>query len=135
MKFYFILFLILISTPGWAVEKCVPLTQDSDCTWSSVPYGQPTWTSVCDSTGVSGTVFCSNQSATIGETNTAPTSSLSEDNLYCWCKMTSPVTSRWTFAMQAKSETECLYYCAFYCGRAIGSNAPFVSGIMSFFSD
>jgi hypothetical protein len=78
-----------------------------------------TWTMYrCTSgaTSFGGDRRCSKTSGTYA-TQGNPSSTSGE---YCWCRLTSPAASAWVFLSTINNSTDdCLYYCAYKCGREV----------------
>ena len=49
--------------------------------------------------------------------------------MYCWCKMTHPMSSRWVFCDSWPDAVSCASYCGFRCGRHGQSSAALRSGL------
>ena len=123
--------------PAYAVTKCVKLTPSTTCKSSSGAFGQSNWSATCSGIEIQGVAFCGPQDGGSEgvTTETVPTSSTSEDNYYCWCKMVSPAVSSWVFSHSGTSASACANLCAYNCaGRAQRSSA-LRSGLFSELSD
>ena len=123
--------------PAYAVTKCVKLTSSTTCTSASVSYSQSNWSATCGGIEIQGVAFCGSQDGgSTGTTSeTVTTSSVSDDNKYCWCKMVSPAVSSWVFYDSYLSTGVCLYGCARYCAVRAQNNSAFRSGLFSGLSD
>ena len=123
--------------PAYAVTKCVKLTSSTTCTSYSGAVGQSNWSMTCGGIEIQGVAFCSSQDGgskgTISETVT--TSSTSDYNKHCWCKMVSPAVSSWVFNNSRPSAGSCAYACAGSCASAARDFASFRSGLFSGLSD
>ncbi len=123
-----------------AATKCVALNSSTTCT-SGPSTGSLDWAATCTTDGnsvaISGIAGCSSQngSATGTKSDTISTSSTTEDNMYCWCKMTSPAVSSWVLASDGGSVADCAYNCANYCAPQVHFNAAFRSALFSGLSD
>ena len=134
--------LCAITTTGvHAVTKCVALNSNTTCPPSTSSYiGHTDWAATCTTNGVSipisGIGICSSlRGSSIGQTATElNTSSTSDDNKYCWCKMTSPAVSRWVLH-NPNASTSCDRYCANFCANDVQSNASFRSAMFGSLSD
>ena len=134
----------IIIPPAGAVTKCVALKSNTTC--SSTPeYYQIDWYATCTTTigsshkgvGITGISACSSTSGnTVGKTSERiSTSSTTNNNKYCWCKMTSPVVSQWVFNNMEASNGGCIYSCSYNCAKYAQNNASFRNGLFSNLSD
>ena len=123
--------------PAYAVTKCVKLTPSTTCTSYSGAAGQSNWSATCGGIEIQGVAFCSSQDGgSIGATSeTVTTSSTSDYNKYCWCKMVSPAVSSWVFDGSRPSAGSCAYACAGSCASTARTFASFRSGLFSGLSD
>ena len=121
----------ITTTGAHAVTKCVALNSSTTCTSNETQYLNHTdWDATCTTKGVStpisGIGICSSTQVSGYQTATElDTSSTSDDNKYCWCKMTSPAVSRWASISSHTSAGDCARRCAYNC-------AHYVQSIMSF---
>ena len=123
--------------PAYAVTKCVKLTPSTTCTSYSGVNGQSNWSATCGGIEIQGVAFCGSQKGgSIGATTeTVTTSTTSDDNKNCWCKMVSPAVSSWVFFYSDSSAGSCAYHCATSCAYYAQSSASFRSGLFSGLSD
>ena len=133
---------IVQSQPAMAVTKCVALNSSTTCTSDILQYDYHTdWAATCTTNGVStpisGIGICSSTSgSSTGQTATElDTSSTVDENLNCWCKMTSPAVSRWVFSRSTTSADFCAKLCAHNCAGYIQVNAAFRSALFGSLSD
>lgn len=123
-----------------AATKCVALNSSTTCT-SSPAAGKLDWSANCTtgstSVAISGIAGCSSQNGnSLGtKSDSITTSSTTEENKYCWCKMTSPAVSSWGFTRGAGSAAVCADYCANNCAYYVRSNATFRSALFSGLGD
>ena len=129
--------IIALCPPASAVTKCVKLNSSTTCSSSSGEYGQSNWSATCDGVSVQGVAFCGSQSGnSVGATTDAvTTSSTSDDNRHCWCKMTSPAVSRWVFSYAITSAGYCANSCAYSCADRARYAASFRSALFSGLGD
>ena len=131
----------ITTTGAHAVTKCVALDSSTTCTYENPGYNVADWTSTCTTNGVStpisGIGICSSTSgSSAGQTATElDTSSTTDDNKYCWCKMTSPAVSRWAFCSSSTSAGLCAQFCARYCARYVQERAALRSALFGSLSD
>ena len=132
----------ITTTGAHAVTKCVALNSSTTCTSNYSAYQYHTdWVATCTTNGVStpisGIGICSSTSgSSTGQTATElDTSSTTDDNKYCWCKMTSPAVSRWVFPNVQAAADYCAQNCAFHCAHNVRSSAAFRSAMFSSLSD
>ena len=135
------LFLLVIAItfcqPVYAVTKCVKLNSSTTCSTYSGATGQSNWSATCDGVSVQGVAFCGSQNGvSIGATTDAvTTSTTSDNNKYCWCKMTSPAVSRWVFSYARTPAGYCAINCANACAYYAQNNASFRSALFSGLGD
>ncbi len=132
----------IIAPPALAVTKCVALNgSNTTCTSSGSATGHTDWAATCTTNGVStpisGIGICSSTSGTsIGQTATElDTSSTTDENLNCWCKMTSPAVSRWVFSDSIPLAGLCAEDCASSCASDVQLWADFRSALFGSLSD
>ena len=121
--------------PAYAVTKCVKLTPSTLCTTSSS--NGSNWYATCGGIEIQGVAFCGSQEgASEGvTTETVTTSSTSDDNRHCWCKMVSPAVSSWVFSFSYTDAGSCTSNCAYSCAGRAQSQSTFRSGLFSGLSD
>ena len=123
--------------PAYAVTKCVKLTSSTTCTSYSGATSQSNWSATCGGIEIQGVAFCGSQkggSAGV-TTETVTTSSTSDNNKYCWCKMVSPAVSSWVFMYSISSAANCALNCASSCASYARNSPAFRSGLFSGLSD
>lgn len=92
------------------------------------------WGSLLDGDAVKGVSYCSNQAGAVDEVRDVLTvSSYDEENLYCWCRTTVPVVSKWVFSMEFASEFNCGKYCAARCAEQFADDVDFRRGLFDNF--
>ena len=123
--------------PAAAVTKCVALNSSTTCTSSSGAYDQSNWSATCGGIEIQGVSFCGSQAGgSTGKTSeTVTTSSTSDDNRYCWCKMVSPAVSSWVFRNSGVSAGGCAISCANSCAGGARAISTFRSALFSGLSD
>ena len=123
--------------PATAVTKCVKLNSSTTCSSNSGEYGQSNWSATCGGVSIQGVAFCgSRNGGSVGATTDAvTTSTTSDNNKYCWCKMVSPAVSRWVFTYAYTSAGRCADDCAYYCALYARNNASFRSALFGNLSD
>ena len=133
---------IVQSQPAMAVTKCVALNSSTTCTSSSSQYqSHPDWAATCTTNGVStpisGIGICSStDGGSMGDTALELNiSSASEENIYCWCKMTSPAVSRWVFNRSLWSVSDCARDCTKDCVDLVKNIESFRSALFGSLSD
>lgn len=86
--------------------NAVIFTQETQCTWtpwdSSYSDNSGNWYSECDNVPVTGIALCSSQDGNIKDVSISkPTVDTSENrdenNIHCWCKMTTPYEGAWVY--------------------------------------
>ena len=95
-------------------------------TYIATTANSPMWSAVIDGKTIKGISFCSNINATVGTTKDKITvdSVTMSNNIYCWCRATSPYLSKWTYStyFETNGYTGCYAYCSEACAnRATGS--------------
>ena len=124
---------------AYAVTKCVKLTSSTTCTTFSG--NGSNWSATCGGIEIQGVAFCgSRKGGSMGATTeSVTTSSTSDNNKYCWCKMVSPAVSSWVFLYSRPSVGSCAYYCANSCANYSAyyaqSGSAFRSALFSGLSD
>lgn len=123
--------------PAYAVTKCVKLTSSTTCTSYSGAIGQSNWSMTCGGIEIQGVVFCGSQNGgSIGtKSETVTTSSTSDNNKHCWCKMVSPAVSSWVFRYSYASASSCAFYCANGCAYDAQRISALRSALFSGLSD
>ena len=123
--------------PAYAVTKCVKLTSSTKCTSSSGADGQSNWSATCGGIAIQGVAFCGSQDGgSMGtKSENVTTSSTSDDNKYCWCKMVSPAVSSWVFNYSDSSAGYCVNGCARNCAHYARYSTAFRSALFSGLSD
>ena len=135
------IFCAMVAAPAHAVTKCVALSGSTTCTPSGSATGHTDWAATCTTNGVStpisGIGVCgSTDGGSVGATATElDTSSTSDDNKYCWCKMTSPAVSRWVFLYSIGSASACAQTCAANCAYRVQLYASIRSAMFGSLSD
>ena len=133
----------ITTTGAHAVTKCVAFDSSTKCTSDYTQYQyHPDWASTCTANGVStpisGIAICSStespyQFVTATELDI---SSTLDENLNCWCKMTSPAASRrWVFNTSYSSAGFCARGCATYCADRFQGIPAMRSAILGSLSD
>ncbi len=133
---------VIMTPPASAVTKCVALNSSTTCTSDDTQYrGHTDWAATCTTNGVStpisGIGICSStEGASRHATATElDMSSTVDENLNCWCKMTSPAVSRWVFLVSSSSAGDCAMGCAFSCAFNARVIASFRSTLFGSLSD
>ena len=133
----------VIIPPAGAVTKCVELNSSTTCTSNYTAYYNKTdWAATCNTNGVSipisGIGICSSTQGTQYQTAAElDRSSTLDENINCWCKMTSPAVSRWVYVSTPTYADGCFKLCAYYCANTIRiqSSTSFRSALFSNLSD
>ena len=124
--------------PAYAVTKCVKLTPSTTCKSYYGVIGRSNWSATCGDIKIQGVAFCgSRNGGSIGtKSETVTTSSTSDNNKYCWCKMVSPAVSSWVFSFSYTDAGSCATTCAYGCALGAGqTNSAFRSALFSGLSD
>ena len=123
--------------PTYAVTKCVKLTSSTTCTSYSGGYNQSNWSATCGGIEIQGVALCgSRNGGSIGtKSENVTTSSTSDDNKNCWCKMVSPAVSSWVFNRSVSAAGYCATNCASNCAFYAQINSAFRSALFSGLSD
>lgn len=113
---------IALCPPAFAVTKCVPFDSGTYFqTNSSNRYFSDWKVPIVNDYYARGVGYCGSQnggaSGTISDNLTV--SGTPDDNIYCWCKMTSPANSPWVFYQAYTSAGNCLGDCAYNCGNEL----------------
>lgn len=127
-------------TPIYAATKCVALNSSTTCT-ASTEESKLDWNASCTTGGatvpIRGVAGCSSQNGgSIGvKSESIITSETSDDNKYCWCKMTSPAVSSWVFSHEVPSTHSCAVNCAPNCSLYVSFTPSFRSALFSALGD
>lgn len=138
-KIFLLVFLInYISVhPAMSVTKCINLSASTRCTSGSVK-GSSNWSANCSGVAVEGIAYCSSTSGARGKTANSITldSTIPENNLVCWCRLTNPAVSMWTLAQVTGSASNCVTSCAQGCVNLLTTDdTTFKQGIVSTLSN
>ena len=132
----------IIAPPALAVTKCVALSSSgTTCIYGDTGTNVADWTATCKKNGIrtpiKGIGICSaNKGSAVGATATElEISSTADDNLNCWCKMTSPAVSRWVFHHSGTSAGYCARNCAGLCSSNVQLSAAIRSALFGSLSD
>ena len=136
---------VIMTPPALAVTKCVALNSSTTCTSNYDSYYSKTdWAATCTTNGVStpisGIGICSStDSGSIGATATElDVSPTADENMHCWCKMTSPAVSRWVYPQlwsATVTASDCHFMCAYSCAANVKTDASFLSVLFGSLSD
>ena len=89
----------------------------------------PNWTATVDGKTIKGISFCGNIDATIGTArdNITVDSVTMSNNIYCWCRATSPYPSKWVYATYYSTNgyTGCYMYCSQSCANRITNTGSY----------
>ncbi len=123
--------------PASAVTKCVRLSSSTTCVRPYGSTGQSNWSATCGGIEIQGVAFCGSQKGGSygAKSETVTTSSTSDDNKHCWCKMVSPAVSSWVFSYSYPYAGTCATSCAGYCASRAQLASVFRSGLFSGLSD
>ena len=96
--------------------------------WVWGPYGTVHGISACLNVGESmGNTVARLTDTNNGETNLVVGSE--KYGRYCWCRMTHPAVSLWTFNYMFSSASVCASRCMDYCGDNVRSNSSLRAGL------
>ncbi len=123
--------------PAYAVTKCVRLSSSTTCVRPYGSTGQSNWSATCGGIEIQGVAFCGSQKGgAMGiKSENVTTSSTSDNNKHCWCKMVSPAVSSWVFGYSYPYAGTCATSCAGYCASRAQLASVFRSGLFSGLSD
>lgn len=108
-----------LGAPAFGVVQCVALNENTTCT-GAYESGM-SWATTCNSIQVEGVAMCGNEDGgSMGAVSENPGVSTDEwlenQNIHCWCKMTSPATSLWIYIPPVLyTDGGCLSTCARLC--------------------
>ena len=132
----------ITTTGAHAVTECFALNSSSTtCTSNYSSYtGHTDWAAMCTTNGVitsiSGIGVCSSTQVSGYQPATElDTSSTADENLNCWCKMTSPAVSRWVLGETHSSAGDCAQLCAYDCANYVQSDVYFRASMFGSLSD
>lgn len=123
-----------------AATKCVAFNGTTEC-YSGTSYGPSLeWEALCLTGGIAVNVFgvamCSSYGFTSGSgEHIMPTikvinssSDPIDEIVYCWCKMTNPVVSKWVYAANLPTGSKCVDQCGALCAQKLESNTATFMG-------
>ncbi|MBQ2858923.1 MAG: hypothetical protein IJE82_00995, partial [Alphaproteobacteria bacterium] len=129
-----------IITPATAVYKCISLLPTTTCKSGIVSAGYVDWSGTA-STGLkySGTATCATTPADNNEIQNAiyvSTSTVAENavatNTICFCRLVSPVVSKYVWAYSYASQMACAQGCAIKCSDDfVTTNSSLRTNILS----
>ncbi|MBQ0013405.1 MAG: hypothetical protein KBS86_02460 [Proteobacteria bacterium] len=82
---------------------------------------------------VKGISACTSTSGTLGVATDTEFSNTTLTGGNCWCKMTSPATSRWVFYAADSGSGSCGRWCAYHCADVVQNNVIVRSGMFRLF--
>lgn len=118
-----------LSAPAFGVVQCVALNENTTCT--GYHESGMSWATTCNSIQVEGVAMCGNEDGgvigAVSETTGVSTDeSLDNQNIHCWCKMTSPATSLWIYRPpMIFTDNGSLSSCARLCAVELTRNQEF----------
>lgn len=135
-KLLFILsFCIFTQTSFGITMKYCSNTQNVSLTIGNAA-GDVDWTLIQNGDTMLGLGFCSSDEGRPSTYYSMETINISYDSndKYCWCRIISPVLSRWAHSANYKFSTaaECRDYCASHCGYSMGHDTGFVNEILTY---
>lgn len=114
------------------LKLCLSMNPDANTTQMYPSANTTNWSGITDTTTVTGISHCGATGTNIGDVTSAVSlSSTATENLYCWCRMTSPVISHWVFSMQFASATNCDTYCVSSCAENFAGNKTFRTALIN----
>ncbi|MBQ8255805.1 MAG: hypothetical protein IJY99_02460 [Alphaproteobacteria bacterium] len=116
------LFVIACTTNAMSLEQCVKLSPTSGtCTSVSSEYRDVDAIVNCSGTQVTIVSTCAMTTGTADVTaldDIVISSAAPANNKYCWCKIVSPVTSKWVYRYMYSTNINCAYSCVRGCANA-----------------
>ncbi len=118
-----------LGAPAFGVVQCVALNENTTCT-GAYESGM-SWATTCNSIQVEGVAMCGNEDGgvigAVSETTGVYTyDTLDNQNIHCWCKMTSPATSLWIYRPpMIFTDSGCLSNCARLCAVELTRSQEF----------
>ena len=125
----------ILTVPAVAVQKCVALDINQD--WSRTDVnGSADWSATANNgIKVQALAVCANNSGSMYDVSAALEFSADEPGQYCWCRMISPVVSKWVAYGDLDSWDYCNYDCLALCSSAFESDKDFVATLFNNLSD
>lgn len=118
------------------LKVCSNLSPDTTPQLISPNTNTSNWSSTSDNITISGISHCASQTATIGTTATSlTTSSTASSNINCWCRLTTPNSSKWVFSYKYSSSSNCNTYCVASCAENFVNSTTFRTNIITQISD
>ena len=116
--------------PVFFIHTAIILDPSVDGTNSTYNQTEATWETTFPYGIVSGIASCNDISGSgYGKTYSGNQNNITqgyqEDQMNCWCRMTTPVRSAWVFLNTRTSTSECVSACARFCGIGFRDSAYF----------
>ena len=107
------------------IYECkVNISTSGTNSYTTTTANSPNWTATVDGKTIKGISFCGNINSTVGTTKDILTvdSVTMTNNIYCWCRATSPYPSKWAYStyFSANGYTSCYAYCSESCATRMG---------------
>lgn len=116
------LFIMASITDAMALSQCIKLSPTSGtCTSTNVTYKNVDAIVDCNGVSISITTACAMTSGTADVTaldDIVISSAAPANNMHCWCKIISPVVTKWVYRYSYGSNTNCAYSCVRGCANA-----------------
>lgn len=121
MRYLFLIFLIPLCAPAFAISECVKLSAATVCSTNADCYNTSDCTVDCAGTNINLIGRCASNSGTADASTLSNLniSSTDSSNIHCWCASSYPVTSRWVMRYTYTSSSNCLTNCARGCRNAM----------------
>ena len=116
------LFIMASITDAMALSQCIKLSPTSGvCSQVSAAYRDVNAVVDCGGTQVTIVSTCAMTSGTADVTaldDIVISSAAPANNIHCWCKIVSPVVTKWVYRYSYGSNTNCAYSCVRGCANA-----------------
>lgn len=121
-------------TTYYATELKLCGTLDPDATTTKITPSTNTinWSGQTGNITVGGISHCGTSTGSVGDTISAVAlSGTATENLYCWCRITSPAVSQWAYAAKYASSTNCDTNCVTNCATKFAGNTTFRTALFT----
>ena len=119
----------ILTVPTFAaVQKCVPLTPEITCADPVFQTSSYDWSVTCNRLPIQGIAVAADN----GDDDVADSVSSANGITECWCKIVSPVVTKWAWASHVVTGHQS---CSYACAISMVNESEFRSFILASFSD
>ena len=114
------------------VQRCLTLDASEAPMMTSSSSQSVGWSATINSITLHGISHCGTSTGSVGTTTRAiDVSTTLANNQYCWCRITRPSSSNWTYAYAYTSNTTCDTSCGQKCADLISLNSTFRKALIN----